>query len=183
MWICPCGGTERRMNRDGREELLSIEGTIEKLIYQNEENGYTVCELMAPSDECFVLVGMMPYLCEGESISALGNWTTHPSFGRQFRVEFYEKQLPATATAILKYLSSGAIKGIGPMTAKKIVEQYGDDTLDVLEPSSGVAFGCPRHFPPEGGGNRRNFPHTVRNAECHVVLQRIFKSVCGGQGL
>lgn len=133
MWICPCGGTERRMNRDGREELLSIEGTIEKLIYQNEENGYTVCELMAPSDECFVLVGMMPYLCEGESISALGNWTTHPSFGRQFRVEFYEKQLPATATAILKYLSSGAIKGIGPMTAKKIVEQYGDDTLDVLE--------------------------------------------------
>lgn len=107
------------MNRDGREELLSIEGTVEKLIYQNEENGYTVCELMAPSDECFVLVGMMPYLCEGESISALGSWTTHPSFGRQFKVEFYEKQLPATATAILKYLSSGAIKGIGPMTAKK----------------------------------------------------------------
>lgn len=121
------------MDREERADLLSMEGTVEKIIYQNEENGYTVCELSTPSDELFVLVGMMPYLCEGETIRALGGWTTHASFGRQFRVEFYEKQLPATAGTILKYLSSGAIKGIGPMTAKKIVEQYGDDTLDVLE--------------------------------------------------
>ena len=115
------------------KELLSIEGVIEKIIYQNEENGYTVCELLAPSDEYFVLVGSMPYLCEGESIAALGDWVTHPSFGKQFKVEYYEKQLPATANTILKYLSSGAIKGIGPSTAKKIVSQYGDETLDVLE--------------------------------------------------
>ncbi len=121
------------MDKMGEKELLSIEGMIEKLIYQNEENGYTVCELLAPSDELFVLVGSMPYLCEGESISALGNWVTHPTFGRQFKVEYYEKQLPATAGMILKYLSSGAIKGIGSSTAKKIVEQYGDETLDVLE--------------------------------------------------
>ena len=121
------------MDKDAEKELLSIEGMIEKIIYQNEENGYTVCELLAPSEELFVLVGSMPYLCEGESISALGNWVTHPSFGKQFKVEYYEKQLPATATMILKYLSSGAIKGIGPSTAKKIVSQYGDETLDVLE--------------------------------------------------
>lgn len=124
-----CGNMEQK----GEQELLSIEGMIEKIIYQNEENGYTVCELLAPSDEYFVLVGSMPYLCEGESISALGNWAMHPSFGRQFKVEYYEKQLPATANMILKYLSSGAIRGIGPSTAKKIVAQYGDDTLDVLE--------------------------------------------------
>ena len=148
------------MNRDGREELLSIEGTVEKLIYQNEENGYTVCELMAPSDECFVLVGMMPYLCEGESISALGSWTTHPSFGRQFKVEFYEKQLPATATAILKYLSSGAIKGIGPMTAKKIVEQYGDDTLDVLEHHPEWLSDVP------AGGRRKSAKFSAHSSEC-----------------
>ena len=121
------------MDRETEKELLSIEGSIERIIYQNEENGYTVCELLAPSDEVFVLVGTMPYLCEGESIAALGDWTTHPTFGTQFKVEYYEKQLPATANLILKYLSSGAIKGIGPSTAKKIVAQYGDDTLDVLE--------------------------------------------------
>ena len=62
------------MEQKGEQELLSIEGMIEKIIYQNEENGYTVCELLAPSEEYFVLVGSMPYLCEGESISALGNW-------------------------------------------------------------------------------------------------------------
>ena len=121
------------MDRGSEKELLSIEGSIEKIIYQNEENGYTVCELLAPSDELFVLVGTMPYLCEGETIAALGDWTTHPTFGTQFKVEYYEKKLPATANLILKYLSSGAIKGIGPSTAKKIVAQYGDDTLDVLE--------------------------------------------------
>ena len=121
------------MDKEQRDDLISVEGIVEKIIYQNEENGYTVCELTAPSDESFILVGSMPYLCEGESISALGNWTTHPSIGRQFRVEFYEKQLPATAATILKYLSSGAIRGIGPATAKKIVEQYADETLEVLE--------------------------------------------------
>ena len=121
------------MDKETEKELFSIEGSVEKLIYQNEENGYTVCELLTPSEELFVLVGAMPYLCEGESIAALGDWVTHPSFGKQFKVEYYEKKLPATANLILKYLSSGAIKGIGPSTAKKIVAQYGDDTLDVLE--------------------------------------------------
>ena len=121
------------MDQGSEKELLSIEGSIEKLIYQNEENGYTVCELLTPSEELVVLVGTMPYLCEGEVIAALGDWVTHPTFGTQFKVEYYEKKLPATANLILKYLSSGAIKGIGPSTAKKIVAQYGDDTLDVLE--------------------------------------------------
>ena len=121
------------MEKESEKELLSIEGMVEKIIYQNEENGYTVCELLAPSEELFVLVGSMPYLCEGESIAALGGWVLHPSFGKQFKVEYYEKQLPATAGMILKYLSSGAIRGIGPSTAKKIVAQYGDETLEVLE--------------------------------------------------
>ncbi len=121
------------MANEAKEELLSIEGMVEKIIYQNDENGYTVCELLTPSEEYFVLVGSMPFLAEGESISALGNWVMHQSFGRQFKVEFYEKQLPATANMILKYLSSGAIRGIGPSTAKKIVAQYGDETLEVME--------------------------------------------------
>ncbi len=116
-----------------KEGLLSMEGSVEKIIYQNEENGYTVCEIFTPSDEIFTLVGNMPYLSEGETISALGNWVNHATFGKQFKVEFYEKQLPATETAILKYLSSGAVRGIGKVTAQRIVSQFGADSFDVIE--------------------------------------------------
>ena len=116
-----------------KEGLLSIEGSVEKIIYQNEENGYTVCEIFTPSDELFTLVGNMPYLSEGETVSALGNWVNHATFGKQFKVEFYEKQLPATETAILKYLSSGAVRGIGKVTAQRIVSQFGADSFEVIE--------------------------------------------------
>lgn len=116
-----------------KEGLLSIEGSVEKIIYQNEENGYTVCEIFTPSDELFTLVGNMPYLSEGETISALGNWVNHATFGKQFKVEFYEKQLPATETAILKYLASGAVRGIGKVTAQRIVSQFGADSFEVIE--------------------------------------------------
>lgn len=116
-----------------KEGLFSIEGSVEKIIYQNEENGYTVCEIFTPSDELFTLVGNMPYLSEGETISALGNWVNHATFGKQFKVEFYEKQLPATETAILKYLSSGAVRGIGKVTAQRIVSQFGADSFEVIE--------------------------------------------------
>lgn len=116
-----------------KNELVSIEGTVEKIIFHNESNGYVVCELLAFSDEIYTVCGNMPYLAVGETIKALGDFVTHPQFGRQFRVEYYEKQLPSNATSILKYLSSGTIKGIGPVTARHIVDRYGDDTFDVLE--------------------------------------------------
>ncbi len=116
-----------------KEGLLSIEGSVEKIIYQNEENGYTVCEIFTPSDEIFTLVGNMPYLSEGETVSALGSWVNHATFGKQFKVEFYEKQLPATETAILKYLASGAVRGIGKVTAQRIVSQFGADSIEVIE--------------------------------------------------
>jgi exodeoxyribonuclease V alpha subunit len=116
-----------------KNELVSIEGTVEKIIYHNDENGYVVCEMLAFSDELYTVCGNMPYLAVGETIKALGDFVTHPQFGRQFRVEYYEKQLPSNATAILKYLSSGTIKGIGPVTARHIVDMYGEETFDVLE--------------------------------------------------
>ena len=121
------------MDKDVRDELEPIEGIVEKIIYTNETNGYTVCELLAPSDELYTLVGIMPFLAEGETIQALGNFVVHPNFGKQFKVEYYEKQLPATESAIMKYLSSGIIKGIGPVTAKRIVEKYMGDTFNVIE--------------------------------------------------
>ena len=118
---------------NGENELVSIEGTVEKIIYHNDNNGYVVCELLAFSDELYTVCGEMPYLAAGETIKAMGDFITHPQFGRQFKVEYYEKQLPTTATSILKYLSSGTIKGIGPVTARHIVDKYGEDTFDVLE--------------------------------------------------
>ncbi len=118
---------------DIQNELVSIEGTVERIIYHNDDNGYVVCELLAFSDELYTVCGALPYLSVGETIKAMGIFVTHPQFGRQFRVEYYEKKLPSSAGAILKYLASGTIKGIGPVTAKHIVSRYGEDTFDVLE--------------------------------------------------
>jgi len=118
------------INKDGMSE---IEGTVEHIVFQNEENGYTVCELVLSDEDLITAVGQMPFLSVGESIKALGQWTTHPSFGRQFKVEYFEKQLPANENAIRKYLSSGAIKGIGVVLADRIVDKFGSDAFDVIE--------------------------------------------------
>lgn len=118
------------VSKDG---LTEIEGTVEHIVFQNEENGYTVCELAASDEDYITLVGQMPFLSVGESIKALGSWTLHPSFGHQFKVEYFEKQLPATESAIKKYLASGAIKGIGAVLAERIVKRFGEDSFDVIE--------------------------------------------------
>ena len=112
---------------------ISLEGTVEHIVYQNSGNGYTVCDLASSEDELITLVGVMPFLNEGEMISAVGEWVTHANFGRQFKVQAFEKQLPADSNAILKYLQSKAVKGIGPTTAVRIVEKFGDETFDVIE--------------------------------------------------
>ena len=111
---------------------LYLDGSVEDIIYSNSENGYTVCVINC-GGEPITLVGIMPYLAEGETIRVQGDWTTHATFGKQFRVNYFEKKLPATADAILRYLASGAIKGIGPVTAERIVDKFGEDTLDVIE--------------------------------------------------
>lgn len=118
------------VSKDG---LTEIEGTVEHIVFQNEENGYTVCELAVSDEDYITLVGQMPFLSAGESIKALGSWTLHPSFGRQFKVEYFEKQLPASESAIKKYLASGAIKGIGIVLAERIVNRFGEDSFDVIE--------------------------------------------------
>ena len=111
---------------------LYLDGVIEDIIYSNDENGYTVCVINC-GGEPVTIVGIMPYVGEGETIRVQGEWQVHSTFGRQFRVDYFEKKMPTTSAAILKYLASGALKGIGPVTAERIVERFGEDTLDVIE--------------------------------------------------
>ena len=103
-----------------------LEGVIDEVVYSNAENGYSICVLDCMG-EPVTLVGTMPFVGEGETVKVRGTWTVHPTFGRQFRVEYFEKNLPNSAEAILKYLSSGAIKGIGPVLAERILAAYGED--------------------------------------------------------
>lgn len=115
------------------EKLIKLTGSIEHIIYANEDNGYMVCDLGTDDDDLITVTGVMPYVNEGDSLIVYGEWKHNPKYGRQFVVSQYERYMPANAGAILRYLSSGAIKGIGKKTALKIVEEYGDNTLEVLE--------------------------------------------------
>lgn len=113
--------------------LIKLSGSVEHIIYSNEENGYTVADFGTDDDDLITITGIMPYVNEGDSLIIYGEWKHNQRYGRQFSVSEYERYMPANASAILRYLSSGAIKGIGKKTAVKVVEQFGDDTLDVLE--------------------------------------------------
>ena len=112
--------------------MIQISGTVETIIYKNEETGFTVLEL-DHDGEPLTVVGELSSVGEGEVLTLHGSFRTHPSYGTQFKAVAAEQQLPATASAILRYLASGAIKGIGPVLASRMVAQFGDDTLKVLE--------------------------------------------------
>ena len=108
-----------------------MEGTVETLIYKNDDSGWAVARVETDHGEV-VITGQMPYLGAGESIVAYGHHVTHPEYGPQFNVETYERVLPSTAAGIYEYLASRTVKGIGPKTAMAIVERFGDQTFEVL---------------------------------------------------
>lgn len=114
-------------------DIERLDGTVEHIIYYNEENGYTICDMALADDEIITAVGLMPMLCEGDRLTVFGKWVNNPKYGRQFSVTQYERVMPADVSSILKYLSSRAIKGVGPKTAQRIVEEFGEDTFDVIE--------------------------------------------------
>lgn len=119
------------------EEALSdsvkeIKGIVEKITYRNESNAYTVAEVRIES-ESQTVVGIMPFLTEGDEAVFYGTYTVHPSYGEQFKAESFERKTPQNSAAVLRYLSSGTIKGIGPATAQKIVEKFGADTLEIIQ--------------------------------------------------
>lgn len=109
-----------------------LEGTVEDIKFRNEQNGYTVLEIGC-DDELVTAVGTFSDISVGESVRLAGAWTYHSTFGRQFKVEAYEREMPATAEQLYNYLAAGAVKGIGPRIASKIIEKFGENTFDVLE--------------------------------------------------
>ena len=123
------GFEERDKDRFGIEKL---EGSVEQIVFCNEDNGYTVCD-MALEDDIVTVCGIMPMLCEGDRLCVYGKWVHSAKYGRQFSVEQYERVMPADIASMLRYLSSRAIKGIGPKTAAKIIEEFGEDSFDVIE--------------------------------------------------
>lgn len=110
-----------------------INGTIENVVYYNDGNDYSVLEILTDSGLIITAVGTVPIPFEGECVVLRGKWGYHKSFGKQFVIESFEKTLPKETEGILQYLSSRTVKGIGPVTAKKIVERFGADTFDVIE--------------------------------------------------
>ena len=120
------------MSGQDEQTLYEMSGTVERVIFRNEKNQYTVLELNN-SEELVTVVGCLPFVSVGEELKVIGTWGSHPSFGPQFKAQVCERSRPATAAAILKYLASGAVKGIGAATAERIVETFGENALDVIE--------------------------------------------------
>lgn len=113
------------------KELERYEGEIVNIIYQNEDNGYKVVEF-ENDDESFVAVGYLHGVAVGENVILTGSWINHSTYGEQLKVVMFEKKQPTTAESIYRYLASGIIKGVRESTAKKIVEMFGEESLDVI---------------------------------------------------
>lgn len=115
------------------KKLENLTGTVEEITFFNEENGFTVMEITASDGEAVTVVGSFPQMAEGEEVLLSGEWNVHPSFGRQFKASLVQRTMPADTAGILRYLASGIIKGVREATAVKIVEAFGQESLDVIE--------------------------------------------------
>ena len=117
---------------DGKAQEI-IRGTVLAILFQNQENGYTVIRFTTEEQITITVVGTIPLCTPGEKLVITGHWETHQTHGMQFHAEFLERVMPAGAQAIEQYLSSRVIKGIGPRTASRIVKLFGDETFEIME--------------------------------------------------
>ncbi len=118
--------------------MAQLRGIVDRITFQNEENGYTVARLQVEGSTAYdnrlaTIVGEMLSINPGETVVLEGEWTTHKQYGAQFKIESYETVYPSTVEGMRRYLGSGLIKGIGPVTAKRIVNHFGKEALDVIE--------------------------------------------------
>lgn len=112
--------------------MAEVQGTVEGIVFKNENNGYVVAHIKDKKKK-ITITGFIPYISEGQNLKIEGEWFNHPQFGEQFKVSSCEEIVPTSLEGIEKYLSSGIISGIGPVTAKKIVEHFGEETLEILD--------------------------------------------------
>ncbi len=111
---------------------MELKGQINEIIFSNEVNSYTVCSLLVDNQE-ITAVGFLPFLNIGDMITAQGDFVNHNVYGKQFKIDTFEKSMPNTIEEIQKYLGSGIIKGVGPVTSQKIVSRFGEESLYVLQ--------------------------------------------------
>lgn len=116
---------------------MELEGEIIEIIYKNELNSYCIAVMQISTDNEITIVGYLPFINVGDTIKVVGKMVEHQEYGEQFKVDTFEKQMPQTTEALERYLANGTIKGVGPATARKIIETFGDDTINVMkfEPS------------------------------------------------
>ena len=115
-----------------RQRVEKLTGYVEHIIYRNTDNGYTVLNLVSNEEE-ITCVGIFSTIAEGENIEASGEYTEHPTYGKQFKVESFEEKAPEDEAAIERYLGSGAIHGVGAALAARIVRRFKDDTFRIIE--------------------------------------------------
>lgn len=115
----------------GESTGMEIRGQVEDIIYSNEVNGYTVCTISS-NEEIITAVGYLPFVNTGDVLVIYGEYTNHNVYGRQFKIDTFEKAMPDSIDEIEKYLGSGIVKGVGPATAKKIINKFGTETIYVL---------------------------------------------------
>ncbi len=118
---------------DQQNEYLEISGTVDAVIFKNEENGYTVLRLTDENGEQVTVVGTFPSAAPGESMILSGTWMNHAVHGRQFKAEFAQRMMPHNAHDIYAYLAGGSVRGIGPATASLIVDRFGEKSLEIIE--------------------------------------------------
>ena len=107
---------------------MEIKGQISEIIYQNEVNSYTIAEFET-DEELTTIVGYLPFINKGDSLKLVGSFVNHPDYGRQFKIQTFEKTMPETLEALERYLAGGVIKGVGPATAKRIVDNFKEETI------------------------------------------------------
>ncbi|NJO50058.1 MAG: ATP-dependent RecD-like DNA helicase [Leptolyngbyaceae cyanobacterium RM2_2_4] len=132
--VAPTSASEPSNDSPASSQLEPLQGVVERLTYHSQESGYTVARLKAPrTSELITVVGNFANIQAGQTLQLHGTWREHPKYGQQFQVVQYRETKPATLTGIEKYLGSGLIKGVGPVTSKRIVAHFGLETLEVIE--------------------------------------------------
>ena len=111
---------------------MEITGEVISIIYKNEINSYTIAELET-EEELITVVGYLPFIDAGDTLKLIGKYVEHKDYGRQFKIDTFEKLMPKTLGALERYLAKGKIKGIGEATAKRIIKKFGEETINVFK--------------------------------------------------